>query len=176
MTELFKNKYRSGSTRKPDWDYTNPGKYFVTICTKNRFCWFGHVKEGQMELSEIGKIIFEEWQKTPDIRPNVRLDEFVIMPNHLHGIVIITRKISVGTTRRVVPTLPPNSLGSIIGQFKSVCTKRIRKMGFVEFSWQPRFYDHIIRNGQEFVRVKNYIRKNPAKWQNDNFHWECTKI
>ncbi len=117
-----------------------------------------------------------KWQKTQNIRPNVILDEFVVMPNHIHGILIITRKISVGTPRRDVPTLPSNSLGSIIGQFKSVCTKRIRKMGFGEFAWQGRFYDHIIQNDREFISIRNYIRRNPEKWQDDNFHWECTRF
>jgi REP element-mobilizing transposase RayT len=85
----FKDKYRVESTRLPGWDYAGAGWYFVTICTWNRECLFGEIVDGEMRLSSIGEIVAEEWQKTPDIRPNVVLDEWVIMPNHLHGIIVI---------------------------------------------------------------------------------------
>lgn len=193
MARLFKNKYRIPSARLPGWDYSSPGAYFVTICTRNRICWFGSVRSGKMYLSDIGKIVFDEWIKTAEIRTNVLLDEFVVMPNHFHGILIIKNDndktdATVATTRRVVatttnnidhinesqskPTLKPNSLGSIIGQFKSVCTKQIRKMGYDGFRWQERFHDHIIRNEPEFKRIKYYIRYNPQKWGDDRYHSE----
>ena len=175
---LYKNKYRIESARCSKWDYTSDGNYFVTICTHNRQCFFGDVIAGKMQLSDIGLIIAQEWQKTPQIRSNVQLDEWVVMPNHLHGIIIIN---PVETFRRNVSTandkmqpktnnksrLKPNSLGSIIGQFKSVCTKRIWKMGFNDFRWQTRFHDHIIRDEESLHRIRQYIINNPAKWELD---------
>ncbi|BAZ44499.1 hypothetical protein NIES4102_15090 [Chondrocystis sp. NIES-4102] len=169
---LYKNKYRIESARCPNWDYTSEGYYFITICTLNRQCFFGNVNNGIMQLSDIGLIIAQEWQKTPQIRPNVQLDEWVVMPNHLHGIIII--KNPVKTFRRNVSTdngnksrLKSDSLGSIIGQFKSVCTKQIWKMGFNDFRWQPRFHDHIIRDEKSLSRIRQYIVNNPAKWELD---------
>ncbi|MEM9271379.1 MAG: transposase [Cyanobacteria bacterium P01_F01_bin.143] len=168
---LYKNKYRIESARCPNWDYTSNGYYFVTICTYNRQCFFGNVIAGKMQLSDMGLIIAQEWQKTSQIRANVQLDEWVVMPNHLHGIIIINN--SVETFRRNVSTtnkksrLKPNSLGSIIGQFKSICTKRIWKMGFNDFRWQTRFYDNIIRDEESLHRIRQYIINNPAQWELD---------
>ena len=136
---LYKNKYCIESARCSKWDYTSNRYYFVTICTHNRQCFFGQVINGNMQLSQIGTIVAEEWQKTGQIRPNVQLDEWVVMPDHMHGILVINN--SVETCRLVetfrwnvstdIPRLKSNSLGSIIGQFKSVCTKQIWTAGFL---------------------------------------------
>ncbi|MBS1250527.1 MAG: hypothetical protein MAG431_02121 [Chloroflexi bacterium] len=187
----YKNKYRIKSTRLPDWDYTSPGWYFVTICTKGRQLFFGQVIDGEMHLSPIGKIVAEEWQKTEAIRENVTLDEWVIMPNHLHGIIMIHERDprSVETSRRGVSTdrgssteqgdspttkaiqhWKPGSLGAIIGQIKSVCTKRIWAAGYDEFGWQSRFYDHIIRDQASLDRIRAYIRNNPKEWEDDDYY------
>ena len=91
--ELFKNKYRIGSKRLKGWDYSGAGRYFVTICTGNRVCYFGDVADGKMKLSPIGEIVNDEWYKTEQVRQNVKLDEFVVMPNHLHGIIVITNAV-----------------------------------------------------------------------------------
>jgi len=143
---LFKNKYRIESSRLKDWDYTNNAAYFITICTRNMKNYFGRVVEDKIKLSKIGKIVDEEWLITKDIRNNIILDEYVVMPNHFHGIIMILNenKINVETTRRVVliqnktsqrdvSTLKSGSLGAIIGQFKSVCTKRIHELGYINF-------------------------------------------
>ena len=177
---LFKDKYRIESARLPGYDYSSPGLYFVTICTKNRVCYFGDVVNGKMELSPMGEIVADEWQKTSDIRANVQLDEWIVMPNHLHGIIWITHTVetfrrggTVETFRRNVSTadtqsrLQPNSLGSIIGQIKSICTKRIRAAGFADFDWQERFHDDIIRNDRALDAVRAYIIHNPANWEKD---------
>jgi putative transposase len=183
----FKGKYRVESTRLPGWDYAGAGWYFVTICTRNRECLFGDIVDGEMHLSSIGEIVAEEWQKTPDIRPNVVLDEWVIMPNHLHGIIVILeppdravetsrRDVSTTASQRDVPTTttPPRlqagSLGAIIGQIKSVCTKRIWAAGHTEFGWQSRFYDHIIRDEGSLQRIREYIINNPANWAEDRIN------
>ena len=88
--ELFKNKYRVTSTRLKEWDYSRPGLYSVTICTNDRICCFGEIKNGQVYLSEIGKIVFENWLNIPKHFNNAILDDWIIMPNHVHGIIIIT--------------------------------------------------------------------------------------
>ncbi|MGB2868629.1 MAG: transposase [Bacteroidota bacterium] len=175
---LFRGKYRIESARLEGFDYTSPGSYFVTICTKDRIAWFGDIQKGEMHRSAIGEIVAEEWQKTPAIRPNVTLDEWRVMPNHFHGIVVIgethvgVTTQPVETTRRVVstnqPTLKPNSLGSIIGQFKSQCTKRIHATGNRDFAWQPRYHDHIIRDEDDLNRIREYIINNPANWDEDD--------
>jgi REP element-mobilizing transposase RayT len=171
---LFKEKYRIESTRLPGWDYVSAGWYFVTFCTKNRECLLGDVINGDIRLSAIGEIVAEEWQKTEQIRPNVAMDEWMIMPNHVHGIIVIKNGGVVETPRRGVSTVnvstsrwKPNSLGSIINQIKSVCTKRIWAAGFRDFAWQPRFFDHIIRDEKSLHNIQQYIRNNPLKWQLD---------
>jgi REP element-mobilizing transposase RayT len=172
---LFKQKYRVESTRLKGWDYTAAGYYYVTICTKNRDFFFGKVIENDIRLSVIGGIVAEEWLKTEEIRPNVKLDEWIIMPNHMHAILVITNQMPVETFRRNVSTHPsqhpsrlqPNSLGSIIGQFKSVCTKRIWTAGFNSFGWQTRFYDRIIWDEESLNKARQYIANNPLKWNMD---------
>jgi REP element-mobilizing transposase RayT len=174
----YKNKYRIESARCQNWNYTENGYYFVTICTRDRQCCFGDVIDGKMQLSPIGQIVAEEWQKTEQIRSNVQIDAWVVMPNHLHGIVIIHKPVEtlrpdtlVETFRRNVFTdksrLKPNSLGSIIGQFKSVCTKRIWAAGFPDFGWQTRFHDRIIRDEESASQIREYIINNPARWESD---------
>lgn len=156
-------KYRIESSRLKNWDYTTSWWYYVTINTKNHVEWFGEVQNKKMYLNEIGKIVEKEWLKTEEIRKHIELDHYIVMPNHIHGIIII--KESVETTRRVVSTtLQPNSLGSIVGQFKSVCTKQIRILE-PNFKWQARFYDRIIRNDKELFNIRNYIMQNPLRWE-----------
>lgn len=197
---LFHNKYRVKSTRLKDWDYASAGWYFVTICTHNKRCFFGDVVDNAMYLSELGEVVANEWSKTPSIRQNVELDQWVVMPNHIHGIIIInspdntveTPRWGVSNTahpitapssespvrnesrisgtetrhRRVStkPRLTSGSLGAIVNQFKSVCTKQIRSSN-AEFDWQPRFYDHIIRSDKGLKEIREYIYNNPAKWE-----------
>ena len=170
---LFKNKYRIESTRLRGWDYSSAGMYFVTICARNRECLLGDVVNGEMHLSHIGEIIVEEWQNTPKVRPYVELDEWVVMPNHIHGIIVITD--AVETFRRNVSTvnatnparLKPRSVGAMIGQIKSICTKRIAAEGIEGFDWQERFWDEIIWNERALNAIRAYIINNPANWEKD---------
>jgi putative transposase len=168
---LYQNKYRIDSLRLARFDYSSSGEYFVTICTKHRICHFGDAGSGEIHLSRIGLIVQEEWQNTALIRTNVKLDAFVVMPNHVHGIIVICNSL-VETTRRVVSTtkttLQRNSLGSIVGQFKSVCTKRIHASGFHDFGWQRGYYDHIIRDETDLERIREYITLNPSRWKADD--------
>jgi putative transposase len=170
----FKGKYRIASNRLKGWDYGTPGYYFVTICTKNRVPWFGEIKGGEMFLSELGMIIEKELETTVQIRPNVGLDIWVVMPNHVHAILIIgeENRESVETPQRGVSTnrnWRPGTLGAIINQYKSKCTKRIHAMGSIDFAWQARYYDHIIRNGKTLESIRAYILGNPIKWTEDEY-------
>ncbi|MBI5017941.1 MAG: transposase [Deltaproteobacteria bacterium] len=177
----FQQKYRVESARLPHWDYAGPGWYYVTICTRDRLCHFGNVMDDRVDLSPIGRIVADEWRKTAEIRAAVALDEWVLMPNHLHGILVIHAAPTVETPRRGVSTVPPstkgetaqravstaNSLGSIVGQFKGACTKRVFAAGLGDFAWQPRYYDHVIRNYNDLTRIREYIVANPLRWELD---------
>ena len=175
---LFRNKYRTESTRLKNWDYSKSGYYFVTICTKDKKCFFGEIENEKIILNEIGEIAHNEWGETEKIRSNIKLDEFIVMPNHIHGILIIAKKIASPneeTPRRGVSTernlnhkleWKPNSLGSIINQFKSICTKQSRLIN-PNFAWQSRFHDHIIRDENELNQIREYIINNPLKWELD---------
>jgi putative transposase len=174
---LYNNKYRIESTRLKGWDYTNSGMYYITICTANMKKFFGNIKNGEVDLNNEGRIVEAEWENTAIKRSNVILDEFVVMPNHFHGIIAIEKEIgqsSLETTHRVVSTkgsktLKPGSLGSIVGQFKSKCTKRIWEFNG-QFKWQGRFHDRIIRNEKELDNIRAYIHYNPLKWNDDEFY------
>lgn len=188
MCSLYRNKYRIESARRPNYDYTSPGKYFITICTKNQIPYFGKILNGRMILSKTGIIVNDFWLAIPFHFSHITLDEFIIMPDHLHGIIIINSvqapKLgasiesnsdagSSGTPRLGVPTesssrkgnkyWKPNSIGSIINQFKRICTITAKTNGF-DLIWHPRFHDRIIRSYQELERIRKYIRNNPLNW------------
>jgi REP element-mobilizing transposase RayT len=168
--------YRDESRRLNGWDYSSPGTCFITICTQFKRPFFGQIKKNLMVLSQLGEIALEEWIKSGTIRKNVKLDEFVFMPNHFHGIIILQSV--VGTPRRGVHksiSMKHSSLGTIIGQFKSACTKRIRASGYKNFGWQSRFYDHIIRDELDLNRIRKYIQENPLKWALDEYFVEERK-
>lgn len=195
MAALFRNKYRIESTRLQSWDYANEGMYFVTICTKNRKNYFGDIVPSvdsqcianpQMVQSEIGLVAHNEWYKTPELRPdmNLKLGEFVVMPNHIHGIIMIGKNEYNGDwycrdAMHRASTIPitknknkfgPQSknLASILRGYKSAVTTYARKNN-IEFDWQSLFYDHIIRSAEAYHRISNYIKNNPAKWVEDRF-------
>ena len=188
MSQLFKNKYRLSSVRLPGYDYSQAGAYFVTICSQDRLCWFGEIKNSQVILSKSGKIINKIWQLIPQYFENSRLDEFIIMPNHLHGIIILnesyrrhainrvpttitTNTINGGVTGMYNPMLSNDSLPKIIRWFKGRCTYEIRKK-FPDqfFRWQPRFYEHVIRDDISLKNIREYIRHNPLNYNGDNYH------
>ncbi|MEW6685620.1 MAG: transposase [Candidatus Edwardsbacteria bacterium] len=146
--------------------------YFVTICTHQRECLLGEIENGQMFLNQYGKVVNDEWLRTAKVRSNVLLDTFVVMPNHLHGIIIITDV--VGATRRVAPTGLPNgpksgSVGAMIGQFKSIVSKRINRVYDTSCAvlWQRNYYEHIIRNEKSLNKIRQYIIENPLYWDLD---------
>ena len=185
--EKFRNKYRIPSARLSVWDYASPGSYFITICTQHRKNFFGKIINREMELNDIGRIASKCWADIPLHFNNTELDEFVVMPNHVHGIIIINGPVIsindpaiVETGQTVVETghalsLHPrfrnqgkNTISAMVGSFKSAVTKFARPIN-PEFGWQSRFHDHIIRDHDEFNRIARYIRKNPSNWKPDRF-------
>ncbi len=166
---LYRNKYRIHTARLPRWDYASAAWYFVTVCTRDRARFLGEVVEHEMRLSQAGGIVAEEWLQTASVRTSVTLDTFIVMPNHIHGIIVLAAP-SGETPRRGVSTpsrLRPGSLGSIMGQFRGACTRRIWHAGLRDFGWQPRFYDHVIRDERSLNEIREYIRNNPLKWDLD---------
>ena len=169
------------SVRLQGYNYAHPGAYFVTICTQGRKCLFGEITNGEMRLNPFGNVVLEEWIRTAKVRKNIELDSFVVMPNHFHGIIELfdtavgaTRRVALsGTTHRVAPTMAmgpaSGSIGAIIGQFKSVVTKRINEMRGILSSplWQRNYYEHVIRNENELNKIREYILSNPLQWVQD---------
>ena len=174
IMSLYRNRYRIESARLKNWDYTSNGYYYITICTKNRIHYLGNIINGRIILSKIGKIANQFWLEIPNHFPFVQLDKFVIMPNHIHGIIIINKsniqtpkfyeethpykKMEtprlgyIETPKLGVSTGKPGDLGMIINQYKRICTIKSRKINPC-FEWQPRYYDHIIRNNQDLNRI-----------------------
>jgi putative transposase len=189
MTDKYQNKYRIPSARLQNWDYGWSAPYFVTICTQNRECNFGEIVDGKMQLSVIGEMAQKYWMEIPKHFPFVTLDAFVVMPNHVHGIVVIDKPVETLHVETLHATsLPPNpptpspknekmasispkpgSLSTIIRSYKSVVTKNARHL-HAEFAWQPRFHDHIIRTNESYENIKTYINENPVKWDEDKFY------
>jgi putative transposase len=160
--------YQNQSRRLRHWDYSTSGGYFVTICTHLRKPFFGTIEDGELFLSPIGEVVSQEWIKTASLRESVELDEYVIMPNHVHGIIILKSVVGTGVQRS--EEMKSVSLGMIIGQFKSACTRRIRAENNKSFTWQSRFYDHVIRDEIDLQRIRKYIRENPLKWVLDDYY------
>ncbi|MCZ8198203.1 MAG: transposase [Flavobacterium sp.] len=190
----FKNKYRIEPARLKNWDYAKSAAYYITICTANRKHFFGKIENEEMMYSEIGKIVELEWLKTPDIRPdmNIELGEFVVMPNHFHGIVFIgdnefngERDGERGGGRDAMHLVSTDDIytnkfgpqsknvSSIIRGFKSAVTIHARNIN-PEFGWQPRFYDRIIRDAKSYEVISKYIINNPKKWFEDAFNKSTT--
>ena len=176
------DKHHRRSIRLKGYDYTQAGAYFVTLCTWQRECLFGEIVGGKMQLNDCGRVLEEEWLHTAVVRPNVDLDAFVIMPNHMHGIIVICDN-PVGASRRLAPTdtsrrLAPTgasprivagSLGAMIGQIKSITTKRINALRHTpgQAVWQRNYHDHIIRSETALNNIRQYIAHNPMRWAED---------
>ncbi len=177
------NKERQ-SIRIPGYDYSQPGIYFVTVCSYQRRSIFGSVTEGEVFLQAEGLIVMEEWLRTEMIRPNVKIDTSIVMPNHFHGIVHITKR-PIGRHVGAHCNAPlqgcvadlyrePQSLGSIIALFKGSVTRRVREMKCdPSFRvWQRNYYEHVIRNEVELNQLRLYIAQNPLLWELDPYHSE----
>ena len=174
------------SIRLKGFDYSYPGVYFLTLVAHKRECLFGEIEDSQMKLSGTGKLLDECWNRIPIFFPNTNLDEYIIMPNHLHGIIIIEEAHGRGeasvtsnleTTDQYLedasPQSPigtrPGSLGAIIQNFKSVSTRKVNRLYFEPGNkiWQRNYYERIIRNDRELNAIRRYIRDNPLNWDLD---------
>ena len=155
--------------RLADHDYSQVGIYFVTICTRNRTEYLGEIKNAEMILYPIGQIVRECWEETSGHFPNADLGDYVVMPNHVHGITTI-KNIHVGDAdlRPLRQDRTKMELSKMIHGFKSSVTRRInRTMPGISFGWRRSFYEHIIRNDDAFNNIKEYITRNPQNWKND---------
>ena len=171
------NKHHRRSIRLSGYDYSQPGSYFVTICTHQRQCMFGDIVDGQMHLNSYGEIVADEWQKSSVIRQEIELDVWVVMPNHFHGIVIIndvgTNSDHVGANgRSPLPRMKSKSLSSLMAGFKSSVTKKINILRDSPGTrlWQRNYYEHIIRNQSAMDKIRHYIVNNPLSWDLDQLH------
>lgn len=168
-------KHHRHSIRLKDYDYSQAGAYFVTICAWNRECAFGEIIDGEMQLNEWGEVVALCWDEIPIHFPNVELDAFVIMPNHVHGIIIIpdsveARHASPLQQKTEIPRgIKRKSLGAIVGSFKSATTKRINQIRSNPGApvWQRNYYEHIIRDEEDLHDILEYIAGNPVKWGED---------
>jgi putative transposase len=169
--------------RLQNWDYSSEGVYFITICCNDHQSFFGLVKDKKVILSEIGKIASQYWLNIPIHFPHVKVDEFVIMPNHTHGILMVDYSL-VKIRREVVITENPNknhnsnqfskpvknSISIIINQYKSSVKRWCNQNGFNYFQWQPLFYDEILTNEISIDIIRGYIFNNPKNWSEDDYY------
>jgi len=164
------------SIRLKHYDYSLAGLYFITICAQNRACLFGDIKNDCLFLNDAGLMIEQQWENLVLRFYNIVLHQFVVMPNHFHGIIEITIKES-GQPRGIGPTGKRNSIGEMIGAFKSLSTlayiQSVKNDNWPSFDkklWQPNFYEHIIRDEPSFLQIVEYIETNPLKWRDDSYY------
>jgi len=156
------------SYRLPQWDYTANGAYFVTICSYQRRLVFGGIRDGIMGLNRFGCIVWNEWELLAIRRGDVVLDEFVVMPNHIHLILFIERTEEERANVDGAGKMVSGSLGEIMCSWKSGVTREVGKLrGQKTHVWQVRFWDRVIRDEHELKLMRQYIRDNPMNWHND---------
>lgn len=183
------------SIRLQGYDYSQNGAYFITLCTHNRECLFGQIQNGQMILNEYGKMVEQCWNNLSNHYDNIELDAYVIMPNHFHGIILITdnvdnvdnvRAIHVGAIHELTLRKSPIQssqqrrkmlLPKIIGRFKMNAAKQINQIRNTPGIpvWQRNYYEHIIRNEESLNNIRNYIVNNPSKWYDVEYNPKMDK-
>jgi len=188
MNNYDPNIHHRRSIRLKGYDYSRAGLYFITICCQDRVCRFGDVVDGEMVLNDAGRIAHNEWMKTTEIRNNIALGEFIVMPNHIHGIIRLLGRDEFHSPDNKTPkqddnknnlTLrsPSQTIGAIIRGYKSSVTKQINNLGdngmgifnTPQQLWQRNYWERIIRNEKSYQRIADYIVNNPGKWHSDNF-------
>ena len=158
------------ANRYKGYNYSSAGYYFVTICTKDRLSFFGKIEDDKMILNECGEIAEKCWLDIPKHFPNVKTDEFVVMPNHFHGIIIIDGFVGnrhACSLQNTHENRQHQKLPVIIGSFKSAVTKLIHRKYDKNFHWQKSYYDHIIHGESSLNNIRQYIRQNPQNWDTD---------
>jgi putative transposase len=190
-TRYDPNRHHRRSIRLSGWDYTSPGAYFVTVCTHQRLCLFGTIVADEVRLSRYGRLVDIVWRRALDASSYINLDILQVMPNHLHAIVLIQAKdgpsetdpmLRIRASCETAPsTLAPigglvgpksGELGAIVGNLKSICTRRINGMRHVrgETIWQRNYWEHIIRDEDEYNRIYHYAATNPVHWADDRLY------
>ena len=172
------DEHHRRSIRLKSYDYSRAGAYFVTICTHRRECLFGEVMDGEMRLNDAGQAAQAEWVRLPECFQSIELDEFVIMPNHLHGIILVGAGLAPpggksAASRGAASSAP--TLGHILRAFKSISAIAVnRLLGRSGRSlWQRNYYEHIVRSENELARIREYIANNPAQWALDRENPDC---
>jgi putative transposase len=186
------DRHHRRSIRLKDYDYSQEGAYFVTICTHCRECLFGKIKHGEMRLNPPGMMAANAWQDLNRRFPDVKIDAYVVMPNHIHGIIWLVGAPLVGAldcaihgahgdgiraTTRVAPTL-----GDVMGAFKSITTDKyidgVKRYGWTPFTgrvWQRNYYEHVVHDDRALEAIRDYIEANPSQWANDPENPECNR-
>jgi putative transposase len=172
------NKHHRRSIRLKGYDYSQPGAYFVTICIQGGFRFLCEILDGNIYPSESGKMVQAIWHELPLYYPGVEVDAFVLMPNHIHGIIMLTPE----NKKRVMPNgqiCKPMTLGDVVHRFKSLTTARYRNgvinLGWPRFEkrfWQRNYYEAIIQDEIIFQKIREYILYNPIAWEADPKHLE----
>ena len=166
------NTHHRRSLRLKDYDYAQAGAYFVTLCTRKRICLLGDVLDGIMQRNETGQIVAEEWLAIPTHFPHATLDQFIVMPNHMHGIIIVGAQFIApkqGMDKQGAMNRAP-TLGKMVRAFKARSTRGIRCQTNAQFAWQRNYYEHVIRDENDLARIREYITNNPLQWELDREH------
>jgi REP element-mobilizing transposase RayT len=161
------------SLRLHQYDYSSPGYYYVTICAHDKRPLFGRVFDGQMRRDDCGEIAHREWLRSAELRSDIALDAFIVMPNHIHGIILIR-----GGTARHAPTVEQfgkpvrDSLATLVRAYKSAVTRGVNEFRSTPGApvWQRNYYEHVIRDEEELNRIREYILTNPLRWDFDRYN------
>ncbi len=165
MEDRFRG-FRIGTTRLRDWNYASRGMYFVTFCVKDRVCCLADVETARWDVSHAGQIVTEEILFTERVRPNIMIDSWIVMPDHVHMIIEIMEEGNGVFEKAGQRKTIAGSLGQVVNQLKGAVTKRIRAVD-PTFAWLPRFYGTVIRDDVSLERIREYIRNNPQKWREE---------
>jgi len=156
-------KRRRKRLRLREYDYSSVGMYFVTVCVRNHICLFGRVVEGVMRLNRLGAVVETAWYELRNHYPHVHLESFVVMPNHVHGIIALTDR-----TNSQAESIKRHPLSEIVRAFKTFSSRQINELrNKKEPVWQRNYYEHVIRNEESLNQICEYIETNPQRWQFD---------
>jgi putative transposase len=178
------NERHRRSLRLKGYDYSQAGAYFVTVCAYGKECLFGEVESGLMRLNGYGEIVASEWIRSAELRLEIDCGEFVVMPNHFHGIVHIVgaygntpdkHEVAYSHNKGVLPYAPPSpsrNVGAIVRGFKGAASRRINEIRNTPSApvWQRNYYEHVIRDDADYNRIAEYVANNPQRWMDDSMH------
>ena len=181
------NECHRRSIRLKGYDYSQAGAYFVTVCAYGKACIFGEIENDLMRLNEYGEIVASEWMRSAEVRLEIECGEFVVMPNHFHGIVHIVgaygntpiscdeQKMAYSHNKGVLPyapTSPSRNVGAMVRGFKGAASRRINEIRDTPGApvWQRNYYEHVIRDNADHNRIADYVANNPQRWLEDSLH------